>query len=396
MGDLVLSDIIPAELQALTQWVTWSRVTRGEKQTKEPFIAGTGRHASSTDPQTWRDFATAWKATSLTAEAGIGFVLQPPHLGIDLDHMVTETIHADATEILSHFPGAYVEFSPSGTGLRLFARGTVGTGRNWRRENDTGWEIYDHGRFLTVTGNVVPGYACATPLPDCQEGIDWFLAKFPPASGGHNASRASSGVWGDMDIVLRDGGGPAQKLHTLAQSNPQWTPTWTRKRKMPGTSQSMSEYDASLACMMVLAGWSDQEICDTLRHFRAQFGDTSKDGRLDYYQRTIYNARELVRRDDVLDHLDATQGPEALASLRYLLHLDVMRYVQTGRDPAAYRVYLADDTCYFLGDAAKARSQKQWQNISQEHNGAPFESVSAKQWYQVVTIVWRYEQGWAS
>ena len=117
------------------------------------------------------------------------------------------------------------------------------------------------------------------------------------------------------------------------------------------------------------------------------FGDTSKDGRLDYYQRTIYNARELVRRDDVLDHLDATQGPEALASLRYLLHLDVMRYVQTGRDPAAYRVYLADDTCYFLGDAAKARSQKQWQNISQEHNGAPFESVSAKQWYQVVTAL---------
>jgi putative DNA primase/helicase len=49
------------------------------------------------------------------------------------------------------YAGAYCEWSPSGKGLRLFMRGTLpGTGRK-----QGNLEIYDQGRFLTITGHVV-------------------------------------------------------------------------------------------------------------------------------------------------------------------------------------------------------------------------------------------------
>jgi primase-polymerase (primpol)-like protein len=105
-----------------------------------------GRPASSTNPATWaafdvvRDSARGW---------GLGFVLNGDGICcIDLDHCLTGGVLADwAAEIVAAAGRTYVEVSPSGTGLHIWGKAFVGRGRRFG-----GVEIYDRGRYMTVTG----------------------------------------------------------------------------------------------------------------------------------------------------------------------------------------------------------------------------------------------------
>jgi len=82
---------------------------------------------------------------------GVGFVLNGDGIAaIDLDHCVTdEGLEPWAADIVARCAGTYIELSPSGTGLHIFGYATVGHGRR-----GVGVEVYDRGRYFTVTGNV--------------------------------------------------------------------------------------------------------------------------------------------------------------------------------------------------------------------------------------------------
>jgi len=148
-------DGIPSELKALPQWVCWRWEERGDNWTKPPFQPS-GVYAASTDSTTWSTFEDVRAAYRNGGFAGIGFVLAKGDgiIGIDLDHCVdpqTGEIESWAWEIVNEM-NSYTERSPSGTGLRILARGKLpGTGH--KRGNI---EVYDRGRYLTVTGQVVP------------------------------------------------------------------------------------------------------------------------------------------------------------------------------------------------------------------------------------------------
>ena len=148
-------ECIPSDLKALPQWVCWRWKKRGDKWTKPPFQPS-GAHAASNDSATWSTFEEVVAAYIKGGFAGIGFVLTKDDgiVGIDLDHCVdadTGEISSCAREIINAMD-SYTERSPSGTGLRILARGKLpGTGR--KRGNI---EVYDRGRYLTVTGQVVP------------------------------------------------------------------------------------------------------------------------------------------------------------------------------------------------------------------------------------------------
>ena len=74
------------------------------------------------------------------------------------------------------FPGAYVEHSPSGTGLHILGRGDIQIkGRNRR---DLGLEVYTRERFFTVTGQAF--YPDRLDLADCAEPFRAFLTEFFP------------------------------------------------------------------------------------------------------------------------------------------------------------------------------------------------------------------------
>lgn len=138
-------DPVPAAMQRRSQWVR-----RTER--KIPLAVGAGKvvPASSTDPSTWATYATASRST---AGAGLGFVLTAGDrmACIDLDHaLVDGELRPWARQLIERMPDTYIEVSPSGTGLHIWGYGTVGRGRRIRR-GDSAVEIYDRGRYITVT-----------------------------------------------------------------------------------------------------------------------------------------------------------------------------------------------------------------------------------------------------
>lgn len=67
---------------------------------------------------------------------------------VDLDKCLAGGVLASwAAEIVAAAGRTYVEVSPSGRGLHIWGRAVVGKGFR-----GAGFEVYDRGRYLTVTG----------------------------------------------------------------------------------------------------------------------------------------------------------------------------------------------------------------------------------------------------
>jgi primase-polymerase (primpol)-like protein len=149
-------DGIPAELKDRPQWVCWRLEWRKKEWTKPPINPRTGHYASHSDLTTWTPFADALAYYRGGKCDGLGFVFctADPFCGIDLDNcrdpqtgMVAVWARAIVAEIDS-----YCEVSPSGTGLKIIARGKLpGPGR--RAALETGEvELYGELRYFTITG----------------------------------------------------------------------------------------------------------------------------------------------------------------------------------------------------------------------------------------------------
>ena len=150
---------IPSELKALPRWVCW----RNEQGRKVPYDANAlNSRASSTDPQTWATFEQAQIAYNERegdndAFTGVGIVLDGDGLaGVDIDHCVKDgQPDPAALALLDSMGAAYVEVSPSSTGLRAFGyadkleSGCKGT------LNGLAVELYSTGRYLTLTGHTI-------------------------------------------------------------------------------------------------------------------------------------------------------------------------------------------------------------------------------------------------
>ena len=151
--------IFPSEMTDARRWVCWKYAERNGKRTKIPIDAKTGWEASSTDPGTWADYNTA-QAVSGEFD-GIGFVLGDGWFGIDLDHVegdIEEYRAGKEDNIVSEFIDtmqSYSEYSPSGTGIHIICTGELPPGG--RKAGDI--EMYDSGRYFTITGNPAADYA---------------------------------------------------------------------------------------------------------------------------------------------------------------------------------------------------------------------------------------------
>ncbi len=151
------------ELMERPQWVAWryKKVIDkdgNEKETKPPVNPRIGGGASHSDPNTWGTYAQARVFALSRKLAGIGFVLTDDdgYTGIDLDKVrdkETGEIEPWAAEIVA-LAETYTEISPSGTGLRLIARGKV---EATVKCDPAHVEIYKSQRYLTITGDHVPG-----------------------------------------------------------------------------------------------------------------------------------------------------------------------------------------------------------------------------------------------
>jgi hypothetical protein len=147
----------PVDLIEVDQWVLWRR----ERDTKVPYQPN-GKRASSTDLKTWRPYQDVYNAWQKYPRhwAGIGFVFSEhdPFAGIDLDACLdcVGNLRAWARPIIERFADTYMEISPSGTGIKIWCKGKLPAAVRAKVEEGA-IEIYDRGRYFTVTGNQFRG-----------------------------------------------------------------------------------------------------------------------------------------------------------------------------------------------------------------------------------------------
>jgi hypothetical protein len=193
---------IPEELKWRNQWVGWRWKQIGEKWTKVPYDVKTGRNASSDDPSTWSTY------DEVKHEENIGFMFSSddPYCGVDLDTCLnpeTGEIAKTAAGIIRRL-GSYAEISPSGTGVKVFMRGTVPGPR--RKNPKMNMELYDRLRFFTVTGHKLS--AAPAEIRGDQKIIDglynWLFPEkdIPEAGNSHKAAAANHDL-SDEDILSR-------------------------------------------------------------------------------------------------------------------------------------------------------------------------------------------------
>lgn len=179
---------IPREMRELPRWVCWGsrhadpEYASSRKLDKKP-IRPYGSWASSTDPGTWSTYEACAKACIdyPGRHWGIGFVFcaDDDIHGIDLDHCrdpETGKIYSWAQRIMACLP-TYWEISPSRTGVKGFLRGKPPvTGRSHAYGRDiygSGFEpmghveVYESGRYFTVTGAALTGIR---ELRECPSG----------------------------------------------------------------------------------------------------------------------------------------------------------------------------------------------------------------------------------
>lgn len=153
--------MFPAELKQLKQWCIWRFHKRNGKTTKLPYNAHDNSLAKSNDESTWSDYETATQAMQEFQADGVGFFFKPPYIGIDIDDIASELDRYKKNDIETNLVyefiesfKSYTEISPSGNGLHIIAKGTIPGDR--RRHKNV--EMYDTGRFFTMTGKTIGKY----------------------------------------------------------------------------------------------------------------------------------------------------------------------------------------------------------------------------------------------
>lgn len=178
-------EAFPEELRALPRFVAWCYEWRSGRKasagswTKVPVNPHTGGRASSTDPATWGTLGDALARAKADTLDGIGFVLGDGLLGIDLDDCVDGDgkLAPEAARIRATFAASYAELSPSRRGLHIIGRGRVKApgntkpGRGFKK-----LEIYDGGRYFTLTGWPVGDTRAVADVQDALDGLhaDYF------------------------------------------------------------------------------------------------------------------------------------------------------------------------------------------------------------------------------
>jgi hypothetical protein len=243
---------LPQALAPLTQqprWVTWKweqrRNDKGEVKWTKPPRQPNGALAHNDKPETWSPYSTV--LAKMNGADGIGYqLLNDLIAAIDLDGCRDEPTGAidpwaKALVDQAHACGAYVEISPSGTGLRIIGLSDKAAHQSKHpvpsNRDKAGVEVYRNvntARYICVTGAQI---GASTKLTNIDAVIDRVISEYgqqepkpnsdtnPNSSNGTDRSADFNAiVWSmaaagkgpsEIEQHLRQGpGGPASKyLH---------------------------------------------------------------------------------------------------------------------------------------------------------------------------------------
>lgn len=241
---------IPKELKKNAFFCVWKKEKRGGRPTKVPYNPRTGLYAKTNDPSTFTDFSTAMKAYAMGKWDGIGYRVSKGIGAIDIDHCIREdgSLNDVAASIMSFFPDAYFERSPSGSGLRGFFRLSpdfvYDKTMYYVNNRKHGLEVYLPGatnRFVTVTGDMYRAGTVTENSEALQSVLDTFMKK--------NARTAISII--EPVSYLTDEQVIEHALHMKPESAEKFRDLYNGKWEDRYNSQS----DADMALISMLAFW---------------------------------------------------------------------------------------------------------------------------------------------
>jgi hypothetical protein len=139
----------------------WRKERVGDREAKIPY-AVEGYKASSTNPRAWTSYSRALRAFQEAGGHydGLGFVFVKGGglVGVDLDDCLSkDVVKPWATGVVERFFDSYMEISPSGAGLKIWALGELPANVPGVKVGDGSIEMYDHARYFTVTGRAFRG-----------------------------------------------------------------------------------------------------------------------------------------------------------------------------------------------------------------------------------------------
>lgn len=271
---------IPNKLKDKPSFVLWRPESRSGKVTKVPVNPKTLEDAKSNDPSTWSSYLVATEVLAKNKGYGLGYMFTKESriVGIDLDHCIDNgSVAPWAQEIVEAF-SSYTEISPSGSGIHIFVEGDLPDGR--RRKGSI--EVYDSGRFFTLTGNVLGE---ARDIVQCDDQLKAFHAK----SFGEEEVAAATAPADTAKSILSD----EDLLQAALASRNGFTFEALWKGEYPADRYgSQSEADAALAMMLAFWTRKDPEAMDRLFRQSALYRPKWDElrGKLTYGQITINRA----------------------------------------------------------------------------------------------------------
>ena len=237
---------------------------------------------SSTDPSKWTHSSHA-VTRARKYQLGLGFALSEDVglVGVDIDHCVEDGQLKPWAQIIVDVLDTYTEVSPSGTGIRASAFGTIPKAL---KLSAIGLELYTTGRYLTVTGHRLPD--SPSHVRHCEAEVRAVYEQFAEGFGRKHSprtpSRRSPGVAGRSDREVID------RILRSRQGE-------KFRRLYAGSTRdygSDSEADFALAC--ILCWWCDNDAAQVESIMRGsslnrEKWDTSRPGGT-YLSTTIANA----------------------------------------------------------------------------------------------------------
>ena len=153
---------VPDAMKSLKNWCVFRTKYNPETERQDKFVISPtdGKWAKTNDPDTWVDFGTAIKYAEENDCAGLSFALDGKCgiTCIDLDKSISKDgkLTESAEKLTQELAETYTETSVSGNGIHIFVADDIlrKTYKNRADLPDGEIEVYDSGRFISMTGNM--------------------------------------------------------------------------------------------------------------------------------------------------------------------------------------------------------------------------------------------------
>jgi putative DNA primase/helicase len=273
-----------AELQPLKQWVVWRAELEDGKRKKVPYNPHYHLiRASVKIPKSWGTLDQALKALESGNYSGLGFMITPPLVMIDLDNSFdkrTGTITSPkAQEIMKAVP-TYYEASPY-KGIK----GLAYVDKPIKSLHTEEIEIYGYDRFTTITTDHIAG--TPTTIEYRTEEVEALYMQFAPPVAQENIQNTRLGVGsGNALTQLPEEAANDEKLQRLLRGD----------ISEYGNNQSSADF----VLIMKLLHWTGDNISLTREIFLSSpLGQRAKaerpTGATTYVDMTIYNVLKKRR-----------------------------------------------------------------------------------------------------